>query len=140
MSQPPESQDLKSWEEAFHYPIPTVRRVEQDLLRDIESSKEKLRALVGLVELLLTHSMLANMLTCRRTRYRELVGTAETIVSMDHEIQQVESSLIDVGRRCNPNLVEKKHSHFHQIKGDGLDRGTYSIRSPPCTYIADVWT
>lgn len=81
--------------------------------------------------------MLANMLTYPRTRYRELVGTAETIVSMDREIQQVEFSLTDVGRRCNPNLVEKKHSHFHQIKDDGLDRGTSLTISSPCTCDAD---
>jgi len=43
----PEPQMLKSWEEAFQYPIPTVRHVEQELRRDIESNKEKLRSLVG---------------------------------------------------------------------------------------------
>lgn len=42
---------------------------------------------------------------------------------MNREIQQVEFNLTDVGRRCNPKLVEKKHSHFNQIKDDGLDRG-----------------
>lgn len=45
----PDPQALKSWEDAFHYPIPTVRRVEQELRRDIASNKEKLRALVGYV-------------------------------------------------------------------------------------------
>lgn len=43
---------------------------------------------------------------------------------MNREIQQVELNLTDVGRKCNPDLVEKKHSHFHQIKDDALDRGT----------------
>lgn len=43
----PDSQSLKSWQDAFQYPIPTVRRVEQELRRDIASNKEKLRALVG---------------------------------------------------------------------------------------------
>jgi hypothetical protein len=43
----PDPQNLKSWQDAFQYPIPTVRRVEQELRRDIASSKEKLRALVG---------------------------------------------------------------------------------------------
>lgn len=45
----PDPQSLKSWHDAFQYPIPTVRRVEQELRRDIASNKEKLRALVGLV-------------------------------------------------------------------------------------------
>ncbi|PLB41134.1 uncharacterized protein BDW47DRAFT_100554 [Aspergillus candidus] len=99
----PDSQSLKSWQDAFQYPIPTVRRVEQELRRDIASNKEKLRALVG-------------------TRYRDLVGTAETIVSMNHDIQQVDSTLTDIGRRCNPRLMEKKHAHFNQIKGDVSDK------------------
>lgn len=42
-----ELRDLKTWQDAFQYPIPTVRRVEQDLRRDIANNKEKLRALVG---------------------------------------------------------------------------------------------
>lgn len=46
-SEGPDPQSLKSWEDAFQYPIPTVRRVEQELRRDIASNKEKLRALVG---------------------------------------------------------------------------------------------
>jgi hypothetical protein len=45
----PDPQSLKSWHDAFQYPIPTVRRVEQELRRDIASNKEKLRALVGQV-------------------------------------------------------------------------------------------
>lgn len=43
----PDSRSLSSWEEAFQYPIPTVRRVEQELRRDIASNREKLRSLVG---------------------------------------------------------------------------------------------
>ena len=45
----PDTSSLKSWQDAFQYPIPTVRRVEQELRRDIASNKEKLRALVGYV-------------------------------------------------------------------------------------------
>ncbi|KAI9934057.1 hypothetical protein MW887_005130 [Aspergillus wentii] len=102
-SEAPEPQSLKSWQDSFQYPIPTVRRVEQELRRDIASNKERLRALVG-------------------TRYRELVGTAETIVSMNHEIQETESNLTDVGRRCNPRLVERKHAHYNQIKRDEAEK------------------
>lgn len=43
----PDPQSLKTWQDAFQYPVPTVRRVEQELRRDIASNKEKLRALVG---------------------------------------------------------------------------------------------
>ncbi|KAJ5667382.1 hypothetical protein N7507_003246 [Penicillium longicatenatum] len=101
----PDPQSLKSWADAFQYPIPTVRRVEQELRRDIASNKEKLRALVG-------------------ARYRDLVGTAETIVTMNSEIQEVESILADVGRRCNPRLLEKKHIYARQMKGDAAGKDT----------------
>ncbi|KAL4884066.1 hypothetical protein BJY04DRAFT_183881 [Aspergillus karnatakaensis] len=98
----PDPQSLKSWQDAFHYPIPTVRRVEQELRRDITSNKEKLRALVG-------------------TRYRELVGTAETIVSMNRDMEDVDTTLGDIGRRCNPRLMGKKYAHFNQINGETTD-------------------
>ncbi|KAJ5972845.1 uncharacterized protein N7479_002763 [Penicillium vulpinum] len=99
----PDPQSLKSWHDAFQYPIPTVRHVEQELRRDIASNKEKLRALVG-------------------TRYRDLVGTAETIVAMNRDIQDVESILVDVGRRCNPRLIERKHVHVRQIKAGDAEK------------------
>lgn len=41
-------------------------------------------------------------------RYRELLGTAQTIVEMNDEIQEVETKLSNISRRCNPRLVEKK--------------------------------
>ncbi|KAL2828219.1 hypothetical protein BDW59DRAFT_143370 [Aspergillus cavernicola] len=99
----PDPQSLKSWQDAFHYPIPTVRRVEQELRRDITSNKEKLRALVG-------------------TRYRELVGTAETIVSMNREMEGVGTTLAEIGRRCNPRLMGKNYAHFSQINGETTDQ------------------
>ncbi|KAJ5248900.1 hypothetical protein N7468_000351 [Penicillium chermesinum] len=99
----PDPQSLNSWQDAFQYPIPTVRRVEQELRRDISSNKEKLRALVG-------------------TRYRELVGTAETIVAMNTDIQEVEGILSDIGRRCNPRLIERKHAHAQQMKKDATGK------------------
>jgi hypothetical protein len=61
--------------------------------------------------------------SCVSTRYRELVGTAETIVVMNKEIQDVDSILSDVGRRCNPRLVEKKHQHARQMKRDTVEKG-----------------
>ncbi|CAP86578.1 Pc20g12490 [Penicillium rubens Wisconsin 54-1255] len=104
----PDPSSLKSWQDAFQYPIPTVRRVEQELRRDIASNKEKLRALVG-------------------TRYRDLVGTAETIVAMNRDIQDVESILADVGRRCNPRLIERKHVHVRQIKTGDAEKEKHAF-------------
>ncbi|KAL4776080.1 hypothetical protein BDW60DRAFT_177691 [Aspergillus nidulans var. acristatus] len=95
----PDPQSLKTWEDAFQYPIPTVRRLEQELRRDIASNKEKLRALVG-------------------TRYRELVGTAETIVAMNRNMEEVDTTLCDIGRRCNPRLVGKEYTHLNRMENN----------------------
>lgn len=43
----PDPKTFSSWEDAFQYPIPTVRAMEKQLRRDIDSNKEKLRTLVG---------------------------------------------------------------------------------------------
>lgn len=42
---------------------------------------------------------------------------------MNTEIQEIESILADVGRRCNPQLVEKKHLHARQMKSDAAEKG-----------------
>lgn len=51
------------------------------------------------------------------------MGTADAIVVMNRDIQDVDSNLADIGQRCNPRLVEKKSAHLSQIKGDVLDKG-----------------
>ncbi|KAK2764944.1 hypothetical protein FQN54_008643 [Arachnomyces sp. PD_36] len=101
----PDPHDLESWKEAFQYPIPTVRRVEQELRRDIASNRDKLRSLVG-------------------ARYRDLLGTAETIVDMNGEIRDVEENLIDIGRRCNPRAIETKAEHMGRLRHDITEKGT----------------
>lgn len=50
------------------------------------------------------------------------MGTAEAIVVMNGDIQDVDSNLADIGQRCNPRLVEKKSAHLGQIKSDVLDK------------------
>jgi hypothetical protein len=42
---------------------------------------------------------------------------------MNRVMQEVDTTLADIGRRCNPRLTEKKSTHFSQIKGDVHDRG-----------------
>lgn len=58
-----------------------------------------------------------------RVRYRDLIGTAETIVAMNRDIQDVESILTDVGHQCNPRLIERKHIHVRQIKAGDAEKG-----------------
>ena len=42
----PDPKTFKSWEDAFRYPIPMVRRMEQQLRKDIATNREKLRTIV----------------------------------------------------------------------------------------------
>ncbi|EED19307.1 conserved hypothetical protein [Talaromyces stipitatus ATCC 10500] len=99
----PDTKNLKSWKEAFQYPIPTVRKVEQELRRDIASNREKLRSLVG-------------------TRYREFLGTAETIIEMNVESAEIESRLTSIGIRCNTSLIGKKSVNLTDINRDSTGR------------------
>ncbi|OKL62690.1 hypothetical protein UA08_01406 [Talaromyces atroroseus] len=98
-----DSRNMKSWKEAFQYPIPTVRKVEQELRCDIASNREKLRSLVG-------------------TRYRELLGTAETIVEMNAESSEVETKLASIGIRCNTSLIGKKSVNLTDIKRESTGK------------------
>jgi conserved oligomeric Golgi complex subunit 1 len=114
----PDPQTLRSWQEAFQYPIPTVRRVEQEIRRDIASNKEKLRSLVGCVSLrrILMCINPADESYLSRVRYRDLLDTAQTIVEMNERAQQVEAKMLDIGRRCNSRTVDKKSVHLHQLQ------------------------
>lgn len=47
---------------------------------------------------------------------------------MNRDIQDVESILADVGRRCNPRLIERKHVHVRQIKTGDAEKGTELAR------------
>ena len=43
----PDPKTFKSWNDAFQYPIPAIRRMEQQLRGDLDANREKLRTLVG---------------------------------------------------------------------------------------------
>ncbi|KAF2031658.1 hypothetical protein EK21DRAFT_110783 [Setomelanomma holmii] len=84
----PDPRTFQSWEDAFQHPIPVVRKLEQQLRNNANENREKLRSLVG-------------------TSYRSLLDTAETIINMEVQMDQVESKLATVGRRCNPRSLER---------------------------------
>ena len=96
-SQPPDPKTLESWEDAFQYPLPVVRKLEQQLRRHIDDNRQKLRSLVG-------------------TSYRDLLGTAERIIEMDEQIQLVESNMADIGRRCNTRRLEKIGDNHKSVR------------------------
>ena len=43
----PDPRTFESWEDAFQYPIPVVRKLEQQLRTTADDNREKLRSLVG---------------------------------------------------------------------------------------------
>ena len=47
MAKAPNPKTFGSWEDAFKYPVATVRGMERQLRGDIDSNKERLRSLVG---------------------------------------------------------------------------------------------
>ena len=86
--QVPDPRTLNSWEDAFQHPLPVVRKLEQQLRKNIDDNRQKLRSLVG-------------------ASYRDLLGTAERIIEMDQQMENVESNLGDIGQRCNAHTVER---------------------------------
>ncbi|KAI9772900.1 MAG: hypothetical protein M1840_008782 [Geoglossum simile] len=94
----PDSQSLKTWEDAFQYPIPTVRQLEQQLRSELANNQERLRTLVG-------------------ASYRDLLGTAERIVEMDGTMQQVETHLGVISQKCNSRTLDKIARNYAAFDG-----------------------
>jgi hypothetical protein len=101
-----------SWEDAFKYPIPAVRRMEVQLRNDINANREKLRTLVG-------------------ASYRDLLGTAETIIHMDGEMQTVEDIVGSISRRCNTRLVERNATVLKKLgsRHEAADKERFTVAS-----------
>ncbi|KAG9715396.1 hypothetical protein KCU59_g19852, partial [Aureobasidium melanogenum] len=87
-NQAPNPREFKSWEDAFQFPVPVVRRLEQQLRSNINENKDKLRSLVG-------------------NSYRDLLSTAERIVDMDQQIHSVDIRLGEIGQKCNARAIER---------------------------------
>lgn len=102
-NQPPDPKTLQSWEDAFQYPLPVVRKLEQQLRKNIDENRQKLRSLVG-------------------TSYRDLLGTAERIIEMDEQIQSAENFMGDIGRRCNARAVERIGENYKRLRRDASGR------------------
>jgi conserved oligomeric Golgi complex subunit 1 len=78
------SSQLASWSQAFEdYSIVQTRAIEKQLRSDIALNKQKLRNLVG-------------------GSYRELLATAEQIVTLDGKTAAAEHQISELGRNCKP--------------------------------------
>ncbi|KAI7186664.1 hypothetical protein KC352_g22387, partial [Hortaea werneckii] len=103
-NQQPDPRDFNTWEDAFQYQLPVVRKLEQQLRRNINENRSKLRSLVG-------------------ASYRDLLGTAERIIEMDEQMQDVEDHLGDIGRKCNARAVETANENQERmVKRKGFDQ------------------
>ncbi|KAK5120083.1 hypothetical protein LTR85_006564 [Meristemomyces frigidus] len=96
-NQVPDPRTLSSWEDAFQYPLPVVRKLEQQLRKNIDDNRQKLRSLVG-------------------ASYRDLLGTAEKIIEMDEQMQAVEGHLGDIGRKCSARAVERASENHARMR------------------------
>ncbi|OJD36471.1 vps51 vps67 [Diplodia corticola] len=85
-----------SADDAFQYPVPVVRKLEQQLRHNADENREKLRSLVG-------------------ASYRDLLGTAERIIEMDSQMQRVESTLGVIGQRCNSRRMESITKNYRGL-------------------------
>ncbi|KAJ9665455.1 hypothetical protein H2201_004533 [Coniosporium apollinis] len=108
----PDPRNLNTWEDAFRYPIPVVRKLEQQLRKHDSENRAKLRSLVG-------------------ASYRDLLETAERIIGMNEQIQQVETTLGSMGQRCNTRAIEwvcRNHARLEQ-QWSAQDHERYTLAS-----------
>ena len=96
-SEAPDPRTFKTWEDAFQYPIPVVRKLEQQLRSNAGDNREKLRSLVG-------------------ASYRDLLTTAETIIDMEVRMSSVETKLSRVGHDCNSRNMERIARNAHSLR------------------------
>ncbi|TKX19441.1 Vps51/Vps67-like protein [Elsinoe australis] len=101
-NQAPDPKELKSWEDAFNYPIPVVRKFEQQLRVNINDNREKVRSLVG-------------------SSYRDLLGTADRIVDMNGEMQTLEDVFAGIGQKCNSRAINKLAINHAKLAGNQRD-------------------
>ncbi|KAH7393472.1 hypothetical protein BKA64DRAFT_676297 [Cadophora sp. MPI-SDFR-AT-0126] len=92
--------------EAFKYPLPQVRQFHRSLTVELDEKNARLRTLVG-------------------GSYRQLLGTAETILHMREDIEHVEEKLGRVGKGCGRGVIGGKASGLAKLNagGRGVKKG-----------------
>ena len=71
----------------------------------------------------------ANSTIRNSASYRDLLGTANSIVEMDEQIGHVEAYLGDLGKRCNTTLLGKSVSNLSLLGGSIEGGGAISESS-----------
>ncbi|KAF8865978.1 hypothetical protein BDZ45DRAFT_579970 [Acephala macrosclerotiorum] len=86
--------------EAFKYPLPQVRQFHRTLTSELDEKNARLRTLVG-------------------GSYRQLLGTAETILHMRDDIGHVEDKLGRVGKGCGRGVVGGMATGLAKLQDSG---------------------
>ncbi|KAG8625595.1 hypothetical protein KVT40_005996 [Elsinoe batatas] len=108
-NQAPDPKEFGNWQDAFDYPIPVVRKLEQQLRTNISDNREKVRSLVG-------------------SSYRDLLGTADRIIDMNTEMQQLEDTFSEIGQKCNTRSINRLATNHARLKGNQRDEQTTKRR------------
>lgn len=90
--------------QAFTHPLPQIRTFHRSLTLELDEKNARLRTLVG-------------------GSYRQLLGTAETILQMRDDIGLVEEKLGRVGRGCGRSVVGGKAAGLGKMR-EGAKEGT----------------
>ncbi|KAG9235531.1 hypothetical protein BJ875DRAFT_458955 [Amylocarpus encephaloides] len=88
---------------AFLHPLPQVRQFHRTLTTSLDEKNARLRTLVG-------------------GSYRQLLGTAELILEMRHDIELVEEKLGKVGSGCGRGVVGNMAKGLGELQGE-IERG-----------------
>ena len=102
----PDIRNLEKWDDAFQYPIPTTRAIEKRLRSSLNENHERLRTLVG-------------------ASYRDLLGTARTIIDIDERLHQVEDLMRNTGRKTDSRHIENLHNNLAKFKAHSLSKGMW---------------
>ncbi|KAH8821486.1 hypothetical protein F5884DRAFT_768037 [Xylogone sp. PMI_703] len=94
--------------EAFVHPLPQVRQFHRALATELDEKNTRLRILVG-------------------GSYRDLLGTAEMILTMRDEIAVVEDKLGKVGRGCGKSVIGGMVTGLGKLEGKRREEGTAGV-------------
>ncbi|RDA89789.1 hypothetical protein CP533_3330 [Ophiocordyceps camponoti-saundersi (nom. inval.)] len=100
----PDSSTLTSSAQIFSakHTLPQIRAIHNALRAEIDDKSNRLRTQVG-------------------GSYRDLLGTADTIVKMRHDTDRLQDLLSDVGGRCGRKIVSVKASGLASFVADEED-------------------
>jgi hypothetical protein len=103
MANLPSLDTLKSADDAFAYPLLQVKDIYKQLQISVDERNARLRTLVG-------------------GSYRQLLETAEMIVDMKHDFENVESRMAHVAEGCGRSAVNKRVVGLGKLMGSREQR------------------